>query len=484
MNKGFRWNWRGEMAKLLRYFLCLIMAVQILLGVLWMGRTIFSTFTRGLSDWHFAETDRFLQASSDWVLDEYMGVLYPAILAFWRWIFPSGIAFEGVVQLVQVTVSFLACMALLRVCGQKRGRAVFGALYLTTIPFNALLHTSLLPRSFLVSCLVLSLSLAVRAFQLGQMAAQDGESEKKMRLSLAGSLLLWSAMILLDPDYWWLGLWPVLFVCGCALRVQSRNFVRAFCLCLALLLAALLPVGVNRLVQTQGSGGRIQRSLASALVSRMVWPDFGLDYYFWPEEIKELFTEEELGTYSRADQVAEEFGPRVEAAYGLKEARRLYREMAFRCFDLRTKEKLTEIGQDFLAYFAAPWCVWKQLVGSWEGLSYSGWNYRIMTALFPVLTKWYVRAGYSGLCAGLAGALLLKILDRQSRKSLSRVSAKNPAKRGWPLVVLAVICVLWQAAWYTMSGAGMMDFCNVPGIFVFWYFGIPISLKTTSEEPS
>ncbi len=159
-------EWLKNLRWFLHTFLYFIMTVQIVLGVLWMGKTMVSTFTRGLSDWHFAETDRLLQASTDWVLDEYTGVLYPAILAAARSIFPSGIAFEGVVQLLQVVVSFLACLALLHACSLQGKAAVCGALYLATIPFNALFHMSLLPQSLLGSLLGLSMDVGVRLLRL------------------------------------------------------------------------------------------------------------------------------------------------------------------------------------------------------------------------------------------------------------------------------------------------------------------------------
>ena len=460
--------------QVLARFLFLLMSGQIVLGLLW----ILCNHTSG---GQFSETERYVEAAAGGALDEYMGVLYPVLIRVAQFITsPFGGHYEVALYLLQSGVALTCYIGFIRLCGwsDHNRKAVSGGLFLLTLPLCVQWHLAVLPNSLTSSLYVLLLGVVVSVCRRpdetkkGTAARKEGAAARK--ISAAGRIgALWALTILLMPDYLWFGAVPVLFGAVVIIkesvrqtRIENRGGkvilipVRAAA---AFLVTALLACGINHLVQEPGSGGRIQKSLGAAMVSRLVWPNFGTNYFFWPEEIKEIMTEEEGKVISQyADNVQLIFGPMVEEAYGREEADRLYWYMGIRCLNDRTKETLQALFEDLAAYLSPPWVVKDQLDGA--GLSYSGWNYGQMRGRTPVLTKWYVNYGLFVFRVEIGIAFAYGIA-----KFLYR---KRGEKRRRSVAALLLSCVILQAVWYTMSGAGMMDYGNVCVVTILWYSAI------------
>lgn len=435
------------------------MAVQILIGIIW----IVCNFPSG---WTYPETEYYISVADSWVLDEYTGVLYPVLIKACQtvtgWL---GLPFEGLLYLVQIIVAFLCysvfvMLCCLRGCNRREClRAGFGGLYLLTIPLCVQWHLSVLPQSFISSLFLLLLGLCIRA------AGNGTYCNRKLAIQVS---VLWALMTLLNPDYWWLGLIPV--ICVALLMIRNRSLKGLAGFVAVAVVASILAVGTNTIVQTPGSSGKIQRTLGAAMVSRMVWPNFDTNYFFWPEEIKAIMTLEEGREISgHADQVQMVFGPMVETTYGKEKANEMYWQMAINCMGVRTKEIIRAIWRDFNAYLFTPWQVKTQLDGS--GLSYSGWNYGKMKTDTPRLTRWYVDYGLVSFRVGLLLSVCLG--------TWNAVRKKKDNKTG---CVLMILCVLSQAVWYTMAGGGMMDYRNVPVVILLWYCVILYSTDTCLKE--
>ena len=446
--------------QVLTRFLFLLMALQIMSGLLWILCNV-------ACGGQYSETGRYVEAAAGGALDEYMGVIYPMLIRVAQFVAsPLGGHYEIVLYLLQLSAALACYIGFIRLSGfsSQVKEAVFGGLFLLTIPLCVQWHLAVLPNSLTSSLFVLLLGVIVRA-------CRDAAFRRKSTIAQMG--VLWALTILLMPDYLWFGAVPVLFGAVVIIkesvrqtRIENRGGkvilipVRAAA---AFLVTALLACGINHLVQEPGSGGRIQKSLGAAMVSRLVWPNFGTNYFFWPEEIKEIMTEEEGKVISQyADNVQLIFGPMVEEAYGREEADRLYWYMGIRCLNDRTKEILQALFEDLAAYLSPPWVVKDQLDGA--GLSYSGWNYGQMRGRAPVLTKWYVNYGLFVFRVEIGIAFVYGIAKLLCRK--------RGEKRRRSVAALLLSCIILQAVWYTMSGAGMMDYGNVCVVTILWYSAI------------
>lgn len=466
--------------QVLARFLFLLMSGQIVLGLLW----ILCNHTSG---GQFSETERYVEAAAGGALDEYMGVLYPVLIRVAQFITsPFGGHYEVALYLLQSGVALTCYIGFIRLCGwsDHNRKAVSGGLFLLTIPLCVQWHLAVLPNSLTSSLYVLLLGVVVsvcrRPDETKEGTAERKEGTAARKISAAGRIgALWALTILLMPDYLWFGALPVLFAAVSMIRTYisetqegkgqsgntgkwaiSKGMNGSAGIVVTFLLAALLACGINHLAQEPGSGGRIQKSPGASMVSRLVWPNFGTNYFFWPEEIKEIMTEEDGQVISQyADNVQLIFGPLVQGAYGRKEADSLYWYMAIRCLNDRTKETLQALFEDLKAYLCPQWVVKEQLDGA--GLSYSGWNYGQMRTGAPMLTKWYVNYGLFVFRVEIAISILYG--------SIKLFCRKRGEKRRRSVTALFLFCIILQAVWYTMSGAGMMDYGNVCVVTILWY---------------
>ncbi len=438
------------------------MTVQILLGIVW----ILCNFP---SKWTYPETEYYISVADSWILDEYTGILYPVLIKVSQVLMGFlGLSFEIFIYFVQTIAAFGSYSVFVMLCQRKKDHrrllyAGFGGLYLLTVPLCVQWHLSILPNSLLSSLFLLLLGLCIRAVR---------NKEYCNRKFVLQVCILWAAMTLLQPDYWWFGLIPVLYIAISFLR--QKAFRMLICLVMAAVISSVASVGINTLVQTPGSSGKIQKSLGASMVSRIVWPNFHTNYFFWPDEIKEIMTQiEGLYISEHADMVQISFGPMVEDAYGKEKANEFYWQMAIDCFTIRTKEVLTAIGDDFAAYLFTPWQVKAQFDGS--GLSYSGWNYDKMKTETPGLTRWYVDYGLISFRIGIILVACLEVGECIKRR---RIKASG-CREGCCLLLL---CVLSQVVWHTMAGGGMMDYRNVPVVVLLWYYVIVLGYKSLDER--
>ncbi len=462
------------------------MTVQIILGAAWI---IGNLPAQGL----FPDTAYYLKAAAGGARDEYVGVLYPLLVRI-LWGIGSlwGIGGEWLLSLLQLGAAALCGFGFLSLCDIGGGfpgwKKILGTSYLVTIPLCVQWHLTILPRSFVGSLTFLLLGVCIRNFL---------EDQAHGARRICQSAVIWVILTWLDPDAWWLGGILVLFVViGFLARHRGRkgaktqgdmtrgkgakaqgDMARGKGVILLGVLAVVLTAGLvaqggNRLFREPGCNGRIQRSLGSALVSRFVWPNFGKNYFFWPDEIKEIMTPEEGAAYL-ADDVGRVFGPLAEKAYGKERANELYWEMALQCFGNRTKEVASAIKEDFLSYLFLPWRVYAQLHGM--GLSYSGWNYSKMLEKTPLLSKRYMDYGLLSFQIGFwCVALLAGISVYEKRKGGGRLSLA--------CVVVVILCLGSQSFWYTMSGAGMMDYGNVTAVSLLWFGMIPAALGSFAQR--
>jgi hypothetical protein len=143
--------------------------------------------------------------------------------------------------------------------------------------------------------------------------------------------------------------------------------------------------------------------------------------------------------------------------------------MALNCLEYRTTEVMSAVLEDFTAYLNPLWMVRKQLEG--HGLSHTGYLYDKMRENAPKITKVYVNWGLSVFRT----ALLFAVVCGVSACILNR---KQKKRNSIGLLIMLSGCVLLHALWYTMSGAGMMEYGNVCVIQMLWYCAIVRLIKS------
>lgn len=434
------------------------MAVQIILGFGWACANLFSLQ-------HFSESAELVEISNTLRTDEYIGILYPLLIRlsmllekglilpyyFWLYLFQLAAAF------------FSACLFIKGsgLGGKKwyAGASLLGAGYITSVPQLLQLHMAVLPQSF-----VLSLFLA----QMGLVFIELRKLSLHKIRDFVVCCVLWSGMALLQPDYIWLGGVPVV----CLFLIYCRRKEKCGCIlgmAAVMALAVLSANGIHHVTQEPGSQGNIQRTLGAAMVSRFAWPYFEDNYYFWPEEVKQIMSPlegREISLY--ADNVKRVLGPKFEEAFGKEQANAFYWKMALRCFSDRTKEVIYNIRVDFFAYLFVPFATANQLARG--GISYAGWNFDRMWEQSKALTNMYVQYGFCSISVGIVFVAIYVIVNAfgSLKKGLAK-SYERKERISLKILGLLAFFMLTQAVWYTMAGAGMMDYKNVPVTIALWY---------------
>ncbi|MDR2044031.1 MAG: hypothetical protein LBQ15_06615 [Clostridium sp.] len=537
--------------EVLRKLLRLGLGVQVGLGILWMAAN-FTGFQEFGDSFHYVEVSRSL------VYDEYTGIFYPLLIrlsmaassAVGFLLFGKAPPYYEILYCLQLAAAQLAAWKLLESFGIRR--RVWGAAALLTVPFAMQCHLAVLPQSLALSCLLLEIAGVVRLCR-GRGGGRDGRKLSGC-LEFGKILVFWLLSALLIPEYCYLALTPILVgmaACGvrawkggsrtspragnehgglrgsgverravlCGNLLLNRNFLfrsflfRSFLFrnFLLLLAAAGFLAALRTAVCQPGSYGKIRSSISASAVSRFVWPAFSRFYPAWPEEVRGAMTAEQARQISEtADGVALLFGPLMEEAVGVEEAKPLYRKMAATAFHLRTKEVVTQIAQDAISYTVAPWVLSGQLRG-WEYVSYGGRNYEVMKNHAPGWTKWYVRYGGFWFSAGSVLALLAsaarRIRERAGRRTADgsvEAGAEDSDYRGKtarirPLAAGSDVTsaedsghregagrigrrtAVWTAAgfvlYYTFLGAGMMDYKHTVFVTLLWYLWMVCEMR-------
>lgn len=335
---------------------------------------------------------------------------------------------------------------------------VWGSLALLTVPMNLQCHLAVLPYSLAASFFLLGIGCAVEQIFFKEAFALRG---------FLKMLVCFLVCALLLPEYLYLGAVPILLLLLFRLVqvFNKKETVKRFCceIALAAVFAGMI-IGVNALTKEERYYGSAAKSVEASLASRFAWTSL-LEYTKeWPGEIGAVIDEETLRSSAYyADNMALLFEPFVEKTLGEDGAKAFYKEIARIAWERNSAHIKHEIAWDIVGYTFSPTVLQLQLTGrAYE--AYSGRNYEIMRQYSPVLTRMYVDYGCwwfmvsIGIAAVILGfALIVKALDRNA---LSRE------------VVWSVLLVLFSLGgmilWYTMQGAGMLDYKKTIAVTCFW----------------
>lgn len=189
------------------------------------------------------------------------------------------------------------------------------------------------------------------------------------------------------------------------------------------------------------------------MVSRFAWPRIGIDYEFWPEEIRtHLSYVQALQTDVYAENVERVLGETLVNAVGAERADELFSEMVRGAWTRHKGEILHDTAWDALGYTFSPMVLQRQLRGKVYD-SFSGRNYDAMRMQTPLLTKYYVDYGCWWFAVGLLFAAILGVTLKSDR---------------WKIIGLYVLTGGCMVVWYTMRGAGQMDYKKTIVIGLLW----------------
>lgn len=454
---------KSTIKQIVNRILFLLMGAQIVLGALWFC----ANFTAGQ---FFAETEEMLEISKTWVLDEYVGILYPMCVWITRGIEGMiGVPYQFFLYIAQLASVFAASVFFLDKSGlvkrneegKKNRKIYFGAAYVCSVPMIMQFQVAVVPYSFV---------LAVFLVVLGEcifLCKNKGLEKKELWRNLAVIALGWLLGGFLLPEYVWLAALPVglsFLICMCRNKKIYSGMLVVFA---TVLLLYHVAAGVY---QEPGSLDRMQKSVSATLLRRVVWPNFQKNQYFWDTYGINIFTTDELYLISGDPElVLYMFGPGIEETFGKTRADEIYMFMTKISWEMRTKEVVTAIVKDAVSYVCPQIAVAGQLRG--EGASYSGWNYNLMSDKTPVLTKYYVNTSLYGFLIVLAMEIIVCV---------ARVIGKR-RKFGVCEKIFLAVTVLEISVWYTMTGAGLWNYRNALVICALWA-AVVASVWTQEEK--
>ena len=445
--------------------LCIGMSVQIVLGLCWVVLNI-GHFQE------FGDSLHYIEISKTFVCDEYFGILYPLFI----WIVMkiqifTFIPYYCILYIVQLVTAFYASYSFLLGCRiiqpftikKISFKGVWGCLCVLTIPMLMQCHLAVLPHSLTVSLFLILISMVLKILN---------NPKEMYAKSIIKMVPFWLAMSLLMPEYKLLAGVPIFFaVIYVATKIWKSNKDRVRFHAIAFIVSLGLILAISSLTQTPGSYGRMKKTCVSTAVSRFVWPWFYLNYNFWPWDVKEVMDVDASRNISwHPDNVINEFGPLLENHYGIEKAQELYLEMIKIASNIHTKDIVIAMGRDALSYSAPPIMFMKSLAdGGYE--SYFGRNYEIMKAQRPGLTKEYIHFSNWWFVAGIVLSVILLLCSRQ------KIKWKQPIITTFVLLTACVII-----AYYTLSGAGIMDYKNSIFIMMLWYGWMLKIIKENSKH--
>lgn len=477
----------------LRLMIFIGFCIQLTFGILWLCRNF-----PGMQE--FGESAFYLEVSESLICDEYTGILYPLLLRLARGAEALlGLPFYIPVYGVQLLAAFYGGFKLLGLLeasaafqedrgeGEKpwkkgicRGKfekrrlfQIFGSLGLLTLPMALQCHLAVLPAS-----LVGSLSLLEIAFSLELL--KNWRTEALAPAGVWRPFLCWVLCALLLPEYFYLGMVPLLCLLAygifCLAKrkgdLQKKTLFR--CL-LAFLAGVAIIAGVSAATQERGYYGRVDKSIQAAAVSRFAWSSLLEAYEEWPGEVREAFDWGELQESAfYPDNMTRVFGPLLEEAVGKEQAKQYFQELARLAWNRNQAKILHQIAWDAAGYLVSPLVLQLQLQGRGYD-SCSGRNYEVMRHDTPYLTRLYMDYSCWWFAAGifLGGLLCLTAL------AAGKIRLRPGTVFGVFLVLAFCGCLV---LWYTMQGAGIMDYKHTIAVNCLWAVGILEAVSISSLE--
>lgn len=350
---------------------------------------------------------------------------------------------EGIVCVGQIALAGCAGHFFLRSAGVGRGwLRLFGSLALVTFPMLMQCHMTADVRSVTASLILLETACVIRA---------TGRPES--RYFWWAALGFWMLAGLLLGEYFYFGAVPVIFL---LVKWSFDPGQRG-----AIWRQIVLAAAVGGIIAGAGSFYQERQRPEACIASRFAWTTLYQTYSGWQEEWKD-----QIGYGTMVEACYEAVGiekimlPRLEETVGTGEAGRLMLEISGAAWRRDASRILKEIAWDELGYALPPAVLPLQLQGRAYD-SYSGVNYRQILQPAPRLGKGYMDYSCWWFQTGLVlGALMLLL---------------QPRPMDWKRILTALLTGGLMVSWYTMRGAGQMDYKNTAYVLCLWIGGMIVT---------
>ena len=414
----------AELAVILKGILFTGFSIQTIMGIVWMC-------------FNFIHLQDF---------GEPEGILYPVLRNALGGAYP-------LLYLGQLCAAFFAAHFFLQSLYPAKGfLSVWRDFVLLTFPLALQCHLALSPYSLVSSFVLVEASLAIRL-------CRDREVFDVRLFAAEG--LCWLMLTLLLPEY--LALGGVLFLltgavgaAGMFRRHQKQSLGSLLVVCAACLGIVLGCVSLSERWENPFR----REELAVSLFSRFAWQNMWNDMGQWPPEVQEALGEQTAEVSRYADNVRLIMKPVMDENFEAERKVQYYLRMAEIGWRMHSSVVIRQIGWDALGYGVTPLILPLQLEGRAYD-AYSGRNYELMMSHTPILTSRYVRYSCWWFGCMLAVAALLWIAGR----SAGRKAERCPGPAG---VLLCIFTLGWIVVWYTMRGAGLMDYKCTVAVNLFW----------------
>ena len=452
--------------QILKGFTITLMTIQIILGMVYFFFAFFSVVSKGILVSRFQESLEYLAAAKSGMWDEYMAPLYPLILK----IFTSlenltGISYQIPLFFLQIMAGFVSIYFLLKAMnlGKSVYNRIFLTLFLMSMPLVSQWYVSVLPQAFAISACLMATAAVI-------------EEKNNLSTYLKVFLGLVIAGLILEEMVWILAVAIMLYVfikLVKKIRGTMGLNTRFFCIVLTItIISAAGAVIVDKVSCKPNSGGKVQKSLASVWVQKVVYPYYELNYTFFDNSVKLVMNKETAQTLSkRYDNFLYQGDDVFDNIVGREEAKRLYWSMIKTSFSFRTKENLENLALQTASCLFVPVRVMLDFQGKTSSLS--GWNYSRMMETkqqFVVFYMWYGVA-IEILFMVMTGInifirFLKNIFKSENLIGGESTNGNSPYQlRGWTLwSILIMVCVFYQI----LFQASLFDYKNIILISLFW----------------
>lgn len=429
-------------------------SIQTILGIVWMCCN-FSHVPQ------FEESLFYMQVSRTLRCDEYTGILYPLFL----WTVRRN---HYVVYVIQLAAAYAASYRFLGVFLPGRNwKAIWGSLALITIPIVLQCHMAMLPCSFAASLLLLEFSILAEALR---------EKEKRTLKRLAELSFCWLLLALLLPEYLYLGVVPVVwFYISFCCRWRGNRRIRYYGLLLTAVFAGM-TIGISSLTQTEGACGRLRKTPLMTLTQRVAWSNLLQDEEFWPEQIRNNMKDivvRESAYY--ADNMYKLFFPAVEQEVSdqiltEQQAEEFYLILTRVAWDYHRPAIIKEMMWDILGYAVSPASLQLFLMG--RGYDTGIRNYDFFLEYTPELSKLCMDYGSWWFCVAVVLAAAIQVLQSFYGGGVGRKGTVQT-------VLCCLVTVGVMVLWYTVEGAGLLDYKKTAVIVTLWMAWAVLALWRT-----
>lgn len=411
-----------------RGFLLCAFLIQVLCGIFYM----LYGFSRVPQ---YSETNVYLQMAETFVMDDYTGIFYPAIVKLCRMF--TVVPYQVPIYILQIAAGLFSAYWFLRVWFSGKN-AWLCALLLNTIPFVAQMHVAVLPYSLAASGLLVLLRPLLEG------------SRRKRPLSPSGwGLLVIQGIWLSQLTRGYLPMVAAAFLWGIVLQRHAlRGRVAGGFFAAVLLLGVLAGnIYVYRATEVTGAYDRMEHCWQAVLFRRFGYETFEEKYQIYmPEEITEQFDSWEMN-YTRLHpyRLDTVIAKELSGHYSRERVHQIYLELGKLGLEVAAKDNLLHLAQDTAAYLfpLGEYFVWNR--GTY--LSCDSWNYQQFLGDNSRFAAFYIRSCYAVGILLFACSLFYGCFD----------TWKSGGKKRDTLVGLLSF-LLWTALVKAMQGTSVYDY--------------------------